>query len=340
MTTSDRYAKLLSERKWPLIATELINWQKQQWGIEATSLRDDPESEIERLGLGVRYEVATTDNVHGRLDVHTQEIVVYDTMNARHDMFTLLHEVGHYVQKNHLGLTNAIATLDRYWQTEAPEKIADSFAASVLIPDEELPSLSTPPTAADILRLYDRTNASYLACAMSTIRGNARVPFVIVGIDYNAVVKFAVASDDSLVPPSRNSVQPSFLRALASSHNSECSRTFETVSIQYESGRTRDDLKATVASSDEGLVIAVISQTPGHFRPASWSQAQAECANPACASVFDVTPPIASCPECGMPICPECRTCYCNSVAISKTCPRCFLAYSVSELEDPSSHEC
>ena len=105
--------------------------------------------------------------------VHTTvppTLTVTNSLSPGRRSFTVLHELGHHLQKNNIALACAVRSQPA--DTDAFEDAAcDAFAARVLITDDNLAAVLTDrsPTAATLVRLFEETEASRAACCARVV---------------------------------------------------------------------------------------------------------------------------------------------------------------------------
>ena len=159
MAEAERLAQLLCEA---LTESELVR------------LRDDPIGAIPEVVPGVQIQLAASVDgfdcsVPGRYVRANRHISVESSTSARRTKFTALHELGHDQAQRHGGVALRLAQL-RDAGLRLEEKIADAFAAMILIPalavDEVLGQRA--PTAHDVVKLFehDEVSGSREACCV------------------------------------------------------------------------------------------------------------------------------------------------------------------------------
>ena len=105
--------------------------------------------------------------------VHTTvppTLSVTNSLSPGRRSFTVLHELGHHLQKNDIALAYAVRCQPA--DADAFEDAAcDAFAARVLITDDTLEAVLTDrsPSAATLVRLFEETQASRAACCARVV---------------------------------------------------------------------------------------------------------------------------------------------------------------------------
>jgi Zn-dependent peptidase ImmA (M78 family) len=175
--------------------------------------------------------------------VHTTTpptLTVTDSLSPGRRSFTVLHELGHHLQKNNIPLARAVRSQPA--DTDAFEDAAcDAFAARVLITDGDLAAVLTDrsPTAATLVRLFKETQASRAACC-ARVAERLGTSGVVAVIDSFGTVRFA-RGRGNVIPPARGTDQsgsPLIKSALTSGANAQHDRTYFT----YRTGGRSSDM--------------------------------------------------------------------------------------------------
>lgn len=133
---------------------------------ELVRLRDDPFGAIPEVVPGVRIELAASVrgfdcSVPGRYVQSNRHISVERATSRRRTKFTALHELGHDQARRHRDVAMRLAHL-RDAGLPLEEKIADAFAAMILIPASAVDEVlgQRAPTAHDVVELYEHDDVA------------------------------------------------------------------------------------------------------------------------------------------------------------------------------------
>jgi hypothetical protein len=254
-------------------------------------------------------------------------LVVAESMSVRRQRFTLLHELGHHVQRNDQALGAAV--LDSV-ESESFEDVAcDAFAADILLPAELVDDVmgDRGPTVDNAIELFHRSQASRAAIC---VRLASRLATIGVFAVYNpdGTANFA-ASRGAIFPPKRTSDQSGNPLVAAALANPYAEHVIERddARISYSTGHTSNRLYGQAAWCD-GLLLAVMVEFGATWKPLSLPQDGTAVEAPdghwgdceTCGANFAVT---TRCASCGEPKCPS-GHCQCT-LASERMCQRCFL---------------
>jgi hypothetical protein len=274
--------------------------------------------------------------------VHTTippTLTVTDSLSPGRRSFTVLHELGHNLQKNNIPLAGAVRRQPA--DTDAFEDAAcDAFAARVLISDDTLAAVLTDrsPTAAALVRLFEETKASRAACCARAVE-HLGTSGVVAVIDNVGRVMFARGHGD-VIGPARGTDQsdsPLIKAALASDTGAQRDRTYFT----YRTGNHSNEMYGDAAWAGDYLLVVTVLDRPGWkaFAPsrdlprAYVPQLDGWCE--ICQEAFIVTD---RCTACGQG---RCAAGHCGcSTAREKTCNRCFCVKHISQFPDPAASTC
>lgn len=274
--------------------------------------------------------------------VHTTvppTLTVTNSLSPGRRSFTVLHELGHHLQKNNIPLARAVRSQPA--DTDVFEDAAcDAFAARVLITDDILAAVLTDrsPTAATLARLFEETEASRAACCARAVEYLGTRGVVAV-IDKTGRVRFARGHGD-VIGPARGTDQsdsPLIKAALASSADARHDHTYFT----YRTGNRSSEMYGDAAWAGDYLLVVAVLDRPGWkaFAPSrdiprayvpkldGWCEI--------CQEPFTVTD---RCTGCGQGRCPA-GHCGC-STAKEKTCDRCFYVKHISQFPAPAASIC
>ena len=265
-------------------------------------------------------------------------LTVTESLSPRRRQFTVLHELGHHLQKNDVRL--ALAVRRQPADNEAFEDAAcDMFASFILFPDVVLAERpdGRSPSAADVVGRFERTQASRAACCvrMAEQLGTHGVVSV---LDSTGTVSFA-AGHGEVFPPARGSDQtgtPLVAAALRRGHSARVDDTY----LQYRTGTKSDLLYGDAAWSGGYLITVTVLDRPGWktFAPPRTGTRQYEPRAWACEVCEEEFTPDGTCDKCRTPRCPN-GHCTCTLTA-ERQCRRCFQVLGPSRFPTRTSDEC
>lgn len=265
-------------------------------------------------------------------------LTVTESRSVRRQQFTALHELGHHLQKNDARL--ALAVRRQPANNEAFEDAAcDMFASLVLIPDAMLPARpdGRSPSAADVVALFERTQASRAACCVRMAE-RLGTHGVVAVLDAEGTVSFATGHGD-VFPPARGSSQahtPVVAAALRHGRDATADDTF----LQYRTGSRSDPLYGDAAWSGDYLITVTVLDRPGwksfappradtrRFVPRTWT----------CEVCGEYFTPNGTCDKCGTPRC-DSGHCGCTAAA-ERTCQRCWSVLAPSRFPSRTATVC
>lgn len=253
--------------------------------------------------------------------------------NSERLHFTACHELGHHLQRRHPDVALALAQYnDQDPQRKLEDRICDTFASRVLIPDEALPEVGRlGPTASDVIAVYEATRASRAACVVRLADELDHEGWVILAAPDGEIIFAAAAHQEfRLRPGTRQPGSSLITRAGSQGHVSGLE------SVTYPSGKTSPQFNAD-AELHEGYVFAVMSTgaTPWSPAPVSnrdrWARPpEFECESTSCSTTF--TDFERRCATCDQPFCPECNRCRCSTARNSRVCLSCYMQRPETEL--------
>ena len=346
MLGSTELRALADAHDYPGIARALVEHELARGVYDLDALRVDPADEINAVGeVDVHLAFLPDDRcpVAGYYDHDSRppRIVLHPSSTAARDRFTVLHELGHHLQRTVAAWADVWCLLPRAEGEGLNEAVADAFASEVLIPDRTIDLSASDVTARALCTAFNQiTTVSRSALAHHALRGAAPGDDVTVVVcDLAGVVVFARAVG-RLWAPARDGQQPS-LRSLvniALDNEGRATGALEP-GLVSASGNIQDDLVADLAIDSSGRYAFAVIRPASRYAPPSWVDTTQECTNPACGETFKQAASPSTCQRCGDRRSPHCGSCSC-SVDVPSTCPRCRLAYSAAERDDPARHEC
>jgi len=265
-------------------------------------------------------------------------LTVTESLSRRRQQFTALHELGHHLQKTSVALALAVRR-QRGHSDKFEDAACDMFASLVLIPDAMLPPRpdGRSPGAADVVVLFERTQASRAACCvrMAEMLGTHGVVAV---LDATGTVSFAAAHGE-IYPPARGSSQadtPLVRAALRRGANAQVDATH----LQYRSGSTSDQLYGDAAWSGEYLIIVAVLDRPGWkaFAPPRAGSGRFVSTLIDCEVCDAPFVPTDTCSRCRGLRCPA-GHCECTFAA-DRQCGGCFLTLHPSRFASPGASHC
>lgn len=187
-------------------------------------------------------------------------LVVTRAMSKRRQHFTLLHELGHHLQRTEIPLGEAVLA---HPEPEPFEEAAcDAFAARLLLPDDMVSSVvgSDGPTARDAVDLFALSNASRAAISVR-LAGLLKPAAVVAVLDEFGVVTFA-AGRGSLFPPRRSSDQSEnpLVRRMIERRDDESVVTRNDAYITYSNGGTSIQLYGQGAWVGDRMVTVMVEE--------------------------------------------------------------------------------
>jgi len=253
-------------------------------------------------------------------------LVVTESMSSRRQQFTVLHELGHHLQRTDIALGTRVV---EHGEPELFEDACcDAFAARILLPDD-LVDAYTPgrgPTAQGAIDLFDASNASRAAISVR-LAGRLQSPGVVAVLDPAGTVTFAAARG-GIFPPARGSDQSSNPLVHAALEQTDPTRiiTRDNAYVWYRTGHSSDQLYGQAGWAGDRLFVVMVEYGAPwlSFSPPRDGTAQhtadrfEECET--CARSFIVG---WICPRCRQPRCPA-GHCGCTTTA-QITCAVCFL---------------
>ena len=237
----------------------------------------------------------------------------------RRDGFTVLHEVAHHLMYTDDAWSLRVRpNVPEGKERVAGEKVANAFAASVLLPPQVVAGrFSGGVTAAGIRDLYTSTEASATACC---VRGLEEPGERLVMLSSFEGRPWFADSYGTPFNPGRSLAQPLVAKAVERAGLSGSGQLTGGEGIVYSTGRVDTDVVVEVAV-EGGLVFAVATATPHDSRLSSESGGELLCGH--CDEVYSTADSTRPCNTCDAWPCPACGRCECERPAAF--CERCCL---------------
>ncbi|MCH4025249.1 MAG: ImmA/IrrE family metallo-endopeptidase [Acetobacter fabarum] len=127
----------------------------------------DPEIIAEGEGVDVlyaRFKPAVSNNLSGYLDIKSREIVVNKEISPTRKIFTIAHELGHFILHQDYAASQNYLTLPRRddYADRKPdvEKEADVFAANLLMPETMVRKYMEVASIPEMARMFAVSDAA------------------------------------------------------------------------------------------------------------------------------------------------------------------------------------
>lgn len=346
--SANDFAARIQQRNYRAIATELVRLEDERGILSIAALGEDPEDTVAASPeLSLEYDISPKAgcSVFGYYQPRAgmpAAIVISAAATADRDRFTIVHEYGHHVQRHHPTWADALYTLPTAKRSKVEERVADAFAAEVLIPADVGDLESSWLDARVLVKVHESVRASRSAVAMRAVEiAPVNETGTVVVCDINGTVIFARAANDDVFTPMRGVAQPGLATLFAAANQSGGQATGAIgEGLRASSNWIQEDLQGDLAIDYSGMyAFVVIRSSQKYGREQAWSQDEVECANPACELVFVVDADAEICPTCKEARCRDCKTCACEKSATA-TCPNCTMKLSVAEQAGVIEHVC
>lgn len=187
-------------------------------------------------------------------------LVVTQSMSMRRQHFTLLHELGHHLQRTDLTLGEAVLAHPEADLFE--EAACDAFAARILLPDDMVASVlgADGPNARSAVELFALSNASRAAISVR-LAGLLVSAGVVTVIDETGTVTFAAARG-GLFPPRRTSDQTTnpVVRTMLERRDDAEVITRNDAHIRYSNGGTSNTLYGQAAWVGDRMIMLMVEE--------------------------------------------------------------------------------
>jgi len=241
-------------------------WHGRTGDIEALTL-DAFDALAQRVDVAVARvpEFVPADaqldcSVSGGYRENPPTLVVTRSMSTRRQHFTVLHELGHHIQRTELALGEAVLA---HREPELFEEAAcDAFAARLLLPQDMVASVMAPdgPNARIAVELFALSNASRAAISVR-LAGLLKPAAVVAVLDESGVVTFA-ASRGGLFPPRRSSPQTEnpLVRSMIERREDGTVVTRNDAHICYSTGGTSMQLYGQAAWAGDRMIAIMVEE--------------------------------------------------------------------------------
>ncbi|MDT3315655.1 ImmA/IrrE family metallo-endopeptidase [Microbacterium sp. KSW4-11] len=187
-------------------------------------------------------------------------LVVTQSMSVRRQHFTLLHELGHHLQRTDLTLGETVLMHPEPDSFE--EAACDAFAARVLLPDDMVASAlgGDGPSARSAVELFALSNASRAAISVR-LAGLLTSAGVVAVLDETGTITFA-ASRGGLFPPRRTSDQSAnpLVRTMLERRDEGEIVTRSDAHIRYSNGGTSNTLYGQAAWAGDRMIMLMVEE--------------------------------------------------------------------------------
>ena len=320
-------------------AEQVRRLSKHLVGLVPEAIRDDlahePEHAIrDSYGITVNYVSASTSSrcsIDGTYVAKPPTITIATASSSGRERFSLLHELGHHLQRNDFDSIDALNHAGRSRRT-LEEDVCDSFAAEILLPEQHVDDAldGQLPSVDALVRLYREHSASRAACCVRIAQRLRSSGYVLL-IDSDEKVAFAATAGDAF-PLARGTQQMDELFVEAQSGR----RTRGKVRVSYPS-QWQSPMYFGELHQVDGWTFGVLQDQPpawqviplkgDELKPAP---GQIECEH--CGETFAGWK--SPCERCGVRTCTHCGRCECTKIPAPRTCQGCWLLLAPSRFPD------
>jgi hypothetical protein len=313
---------------------------------ELDLLREDPFEAIPLIDPAVKIRLVSHEpgegcSVEGMYYEPTRSITVQRATSGRRSRFTAIHEFGHDRARHDMEVARFLASMSDVISRRAEERIADAFAAAVLIPDHVVDEVldGRAPTAHHLVTLFhqDDVGGSREACCVriaQRMRGDGYVVLAEGGVLRFCITVGAAYS----IRRGTDQSQVGLLRAALANG----SATDPITRLQFPDGRFTGEY-AGQAVNDDLYVFAVLtdSTTPpwgGWIAP---RRVEGEAPEIFCAECDEVTQAWKRCDtDTSHRVCSICGWCECRVPQVKvpeKNCDTCTQRKRIDLFPDAGS---
>ena len=300
-------------------------------------LRYHPFEAIPLVAPEVQIELVETRSsndcsVEGLYREESRSITVQRALSARRMNFTALHELGHDRARHDLDVARALAKLGVAAGRRLEEKIADAFAAMILIPDSAVDDVleGRAPTAHDVANLFHHmdVNGSREACCVRVAQRMRGTGYVVLGED--ETVRFCATVGHNFRVRRGTLQGPQHLIAIAARRGSA---TSTHVRLKHASGTETPEFSGQ-AILDGSYVFAILTDATtlpwgGWILPRAGQALKPSAPEILCLECDDISEAWQQCDtDSNHRVCSKCRWCECRVTRTNipeKLCDTCFL---------------
>jgi IrrE N-terminal-like domain len=254
-------------------------------------------------------------------------LVVAQSPSRGRNAFTILHELGHHLQrKDEVWLTDVLSCLSREQARRLEHQLCDAFASELLLPscDVERYVAEGPATAGTLAATHRGNQASRAAVIVRMVR-HLPAHSVAMLTDTGGEVLFSQANGDLFPQPRGSQLDQAVVQRAVKANGQQihCS-----LALKYRTGTQLRGLSTTACIDHTGAYLFVVATPDEHYgQRVDWTSAIVECA---CGHQYTPFEAEQTCDHCKTPLCPECQHCACRDRKLP-LCPRCFTELSVAE---------
>ncbi len=301
---------------------------------ELDLLREDPFEAIPLIDPGLSVDLVSYDpgdscSVEGLYHEASRSITVQRAASERRTRFTAIHEFGHDRARHDIDVARYLASLSGSMSRTTEERVADAFAAAVLIPDRAVDEIldGKTPTAHHVVALFHRDDVggSREACCVR-IAQRMRGEGYVVLVEGNGL-RFC-ATVGGAYPIKRGAAQDRVGLFRRAARNG--SATDPNARLQFADGRFTGEYAAQ-AVTDDLYTFAVLTNSTsppwGGWIPPR--RIEGEAPEIYCSECDEITEAWQRCDvNPSHRVCSSCRWCECRTPRVKiaeKTCDVCTL---------------
>jgi len=268
-------------------------------------------------------------------------LIVTESMSRRRQQFTVLHELGHHLQRTTVSLGKAV--LRQQDRSGFEDAACDAFAANILLPDDMVDEASIPfggPSAQTAVDLFGTSNASRAAISVR-MAGRLRGAGAVAVVNDVGIVTFAAARG-SIYAPARLSDQSENPLIRAALEDPDPNRVWsrDDARIWYSSGHSTNELYGQAAWAGDRLFVVMVEESAPwrSYSPPKENTALRRTSRWAtcdiCGKNFETH---RHCLTCSKPKCPA-GHCGCTAPTLfEKMCDSCTFVKHTSQFSDGSA---
>lgn len=292
-----------------------------------------PESVISvHYGIAVEYVAASTSgrcSIDGTYIAQPPTITVASAGSGGRERFSLLHELGHHLQRNDFDSIDVLNRAGKNRRT-LEEDVSDAFAAEILLPESEVEDAlgGQLPSVRALIELFERHSASRAACCVRVAQKMRSSGYVML-TDLDGRLAFAATAGDAL--PLARGVGQDFgdlldkaVRGLPARGKARATYRSQWRSpVFFGEFRCLGDWVFAVLQ-DQPPAWQVVPLLDHERKP---SPPEVDC--PHCGETFLGWN--APCERCGARSCTQCGKCDCSRSPVPRVCQGCWLLLAPSQ---------